>query len=372
MNLFKYSITCLVIVIFLGCKTNQKEQFEIKEKIKMLYDKKENFYEIQLDSNLFSEDLINQMKSIKLLTDQDIQRIKNSDSPTDKPVQLEGSIFTSLSDGYSKYTIKEIKVSGKKATVFVEFEYPSTPKEIWVDKVFLDYNDTWRITNIEFSTKFNSERVTLKDTFSYFINIFDTIENTLKDKNGNLLKMVFLNSKNIVTLYINDEVIILNGQRPASGIWYENQEYELRGKGNQLTLSKLGKVVFTTDEEEFIPIKEAKNYFLFNNYKELPLHNMKITNQKVLDSFFGKATNMGSKGSPTPIDFTTNYVVAIIDKTASYQNELTVQSISKLKDEITIALIISKSLETSYKSRSFKLLIIPNKYQGKLKLKESH
>jgi hypothetical protein len=229
-----------------SCETTQKKEFEIKEKIKKLYDKQESFYQIQLDSNLFSEDLIKQMKSIRLLTDQDIQRIKNSDSPTDKPVQMEGSIFTSLSDGYSKYTLKEIKVSGRKATVFVEFEYASTPKEIWVDKVLLDYSDTWKISNIQFSTKYSSESTTLRDKFNYFISIFGTFEHTLKDKNGNLLKMVFVNSKNTVTLYINNEVITLEGQRPASGIWYKNEQYELTGKGEQVTLSKLGKVIFTT------------------------------------------------------------------------------------------------------------------------------
>jgi hypothetical protein len=229
-----------------SCETTQKKEFEIKEKIKKLYDKQENFYQIQLDSNLFSEDLIKQMKSIRLLTDQDIQRIKNSDNPTDKPVQMEGSVFTSLSDGYSKYTIKEIKISEKKATVFVEFEYASTPKEIWTDKVLLDYSDTWKISNIQFSTKYSSESTTLRDVFNYFISIFGTFEHTLKDNNGNLLKMVFVNSKNMVTLYFNNEVITLEGQRPASGIWYKNEEYELTGKGEQVTLSKLGKVIFKT------------------------------------------------------------------------------------------------------------------------------
>lgn len=246
MKHLKFLLLSFIIFFLYSCETTQKKEFEIKEKIKMLYDKQENFYQIQLDSNMFSEDLIKQMKRIRLLTDQDIQRIKNSENPTDKPVQMEGSVFTSLSDGYSKYTIKEIKISEKKATVFVEFEYASTPKEIWTDKIFLDYSDTWKISNIQFSTKYSSESTTLRDKFNYFISIFDTIEHTLKDKDGNLLKMVFVNSKNTVTLYINNEVITLDGQRPASGMWYRNEEYEFRGKGEQVTLSKLGKVIFTT------------------------------------------------------------------------------------------------------------------------------
>jgi hypothetical protein len=245
MNLIKCSITCLLFVIFLGCETEQKKQFEIKEKIKMLYEKQESFYQIKLDTNLFSEDLIEQMKSIRLLTEQDAQRIKNSDSPTDKPNQMEGSTFTSLADGYSKYSIKEIKISGNKATAFVEFEYASTPKETWVDKVILEYSDTWKISNIQFSSKYSSESTTLRDKFNYFISIYGTIEHSIKDKNGNLLKMVFMNSKNKVTLYFNNETITLEGQKPASGIWYKNELYELTGKGEEVTLRKLGKVIFT-------------------------------------------------------------------------------------------------------------------------------
>ena len=247
MYYFKSPLICLIVLFTISCETIQKKEFEIKRKIEMLYAKQENFYQIQLDSTLFSEDLIKQMKSIRLLTEKDIQRIKNSDSPTDKPMQMEGSTFTSLPDGYSKYSIKEIKISGKKATVFVEFEYTSTPKEIWTDTLFLEYTTTWKITNIHFTSKYSSEAKTLKERFDYFLSIYDRIEHTIKDKNGNVLKMVFMNTKNTVTLYFNNEVIILKGQKPASGIWYKNEQYEFRGKGEQLTLSKLGKVIFTTN-----------------------------------------------------------------------------------------------------------------------------
>ena len=40
------------------------------------------------------------------------------------------------------------------------------------------------------------------------------------------------------------EELELAGQKPASGIWYKNDHYELRGKGENLELTKDGKTVF--------------------------------------------------------------------------------------------------------------------------------
>lgn len=370
MKLIKCTITCLFFVIFFGCESDQKKQFEIKEKIKMLNEKQESFYQIKFDTCLFSEDLIEQMKSIRLITEKDAKRIKNSDSPTDKPNQMEGSTFTSLADGYSKYTIKKIKVSGNKATVFVVFEYDSTPKEIWEDMVLLEYSNTWKVTNIKFSNKYSSDLTTLKDKFNYFISINDTIEHSVKDKNGNLMKMVFMNSNKTVSLHFNNETITLQCQRPASGMWYANGEYELRGKGDQVSLSKSGKVVFTTFEEISVPFKEAQNYFLLTNYKEAPLHSVKITNQKFFDSLFGAATTMGKNGRPTPIDFNSNYIIAIIDKKSNRAKELSVKSITQLKNELTIVMFSSEISKSTYVSRPVKLLIVPKTYQGALKLEE--
>lgn len=38
--------------------------------------------------------------------------------------------------------------------------------------------------------------------------------------------------------------IELQGQTPGSGIWYKNDQYELRGKGEEVKLTKDGEVVF--------------------------------------------------------------------------------------------------------------------------------
>lgn len=64
------------------------------------------------------------------------------------------------------------------------------------------------------------------------------------DKEGNELKLTFNNSKGIATLDFNGESIELVAQKSASGIWYKNDQYELRGKGDNVELTKEGKIVF--------------------------------------------------------------------------------------------------------------------------------
>ncbi|MDH6250668.1 membrane-bound inhibitor of C-type lysozyme [Chryseobacterium sp. H1D6B] len=72
----------------------------------------------------------------------------------------------------------------------------------------------------------------------------DLVKSTATDSNGQKLDMKFNNTKDTATLIFNGETIELAGQKPASGIWYKNDHYELRGKGESVELSKDGKVVF--------------------------------------------------------------------------------------------------------------------------------
>lgn len=61
---------------------------------------------------------------------------------------------------------------------------------------------------------------------------------------GTSVEMSFDNDKNEASIDFKGEKIVLKGQRPASGIWYKNDHYELRGKGEELELTMDGKSVF--------------------------------------------------------------------------------------------------------------------------------
>lgn len=85
----------------------------------------------------------------------------------------------------------------------------------------------------------------------------ELVTHSLTDTDGNTLKMSFDNAKGTVTLNFKGETIALTSEKPASGIWYKNEDYELRGKGNNIELKKGGVVVF--EHQDDIVETEIKN-----------------------------------------------------------------------------------------------------------------
>ncbi len=75
------------------------------------------------------------------------------------------------------------------------------------------------------------------------------VTTTSTDKNGKKLEMAFNNTKGTATIKFNGETAELVSEKPASGIWYKNDLYELRGKGNDITLKKDGKVIFEHQDD---------------------------------------------------------------------------------------------------------------------------
>jgi len=72
----------------------------------------------------------------------------------------------------------------------------------------------------------------------------EIVASSATDINGKKLEMSFNNTKNTATLKLDGEIIELAGQKPASGIWYKNEHFELRGKGKNVELTKDGQIVF--------------------------------------------------------------------------------------------------------------------------------
>ncbi len=86
---------------------------------------------------------------------------------------------------------------------------------------------------------------------------------------GEKIDITYDNIKGTAMVMYNGETAELPSQKPASGVWYKNDNYELRGKGNDLTLTKDGKVIYeNTDEVEMVEAKNDKGETLnmtFNN-----------------------------------------------------------------------------------------------------------
>ena len=58
------------------------------------------------------------------------------------------------------------------------------------------------------------------------------------------MDVLFNITKGTATVTFEVETFELLQEKAASGIWYKNDTYELRGKGEEVELTKDGKVVF--------------------------------------------------------------------------------------------------------------------------------
>lgn len=68
-----------------------------------------------------------------------------------------------------------------------------------------------------------------------------------------------------------------------------------------------------------LPFEKMSNYFVLHSIPSGKTKLMKITNQKEFDAYFGMAATMGEEGKPSPINFDTHFVLAIV---YSYTNQL--------------------------------------------------
>lgn len=97
----------------------------------------------------------------------------------------------------------------------------------------------------------------------------EIVHSSSTDKDGKKLEMTFNNTKDIATVNFSGEAIELIRQKSASGIWYKNDNYELRGKGNDIELKKNEIVVFKHQDEIVNTLLKDKKgqtlHMTFNN-----------------------------------------------------------------------------------------------------------
>lgn len=96
------------------------------------------------------------------------EKIKKSNFPSDKPLMIEGDIFTSLYEGQNSFKIGEIKTEENKATVTVHFTN-TFYKITWEDQVVLIKDKYWKIDNVIFKRKKSNVKST-KEELLRFIN----------------------------------------------------------------------------------------------------------------------------------------------------------------------------------------------------------
>ncbi|MET3535367.1 hypothetical protein [Chryseobacterium limigenitum] len=175
-----------IFLLFTSCIKNEPKpkaleaDTEIAQKVKTLYatygKSSDVIYNKPIPKDLFSPELEKTFQEAIDASKADIEKVKKSDHPTDKPLLMEGSIFTSLYEGYTTYKIKSVQLMGTKpvgmtADVTIDFENSQvSPKITWSDTVHLvnTLDSGWKVDNITFSEKFGGKN-DLKSNLQSFI-----------------------------------------------------------------------------------------------------------------------------------------------------------------------------------------------------------
>lgn len=120
-----------------------------------------------------------------------------------------------------------------------------------------------------------------------------------------------------------------------------------------------------------VPYTIANRYFINSDYPEGKKFIPAITTEEEFKAIFGMARVNTPDGKPTPIDFTKQYVVAIINESTNGLAEIKVNSLKKENDHIVMEYSIKNTNQSSQMTTRVPLIIIlDKKYDGPVQGRE--
>ncbi len=146
-NFAKFIVFGLLLLTIYSCSDHSKQ--EITSEINSFYQNYKGDFR-SVDKKLMSNDLADLIAKSISKEELEAEKVKESEYPTDKPLMIEGDVFSSLYEGQDAYKIGEIKVEENKATAFIEFSN-SIYKEHWKDELVLVNENGWKIDDVIYS-----------------------------------------------------------------------------------------------------------------------------------------------------------------------------------------------------------------------------
>lgn len=113
-----------------------------------------------------------------------------------------------------------------------------------------------------------------------------------------------------------------------------------------------------------VPYTLGQNYFVRNDFTPEKLKGHRILDKRHFDEVFGSAATMSAL--PTPIDFARQYVIAVIDPVTDMSTQLSVISVMKRGDRITLRYNKSTGEKQTYSITPFLLLIVDLDHSGEV------
>ena len=126
-------------------------------------------------------------------------------------------------------------------------------------------------------------------------------------------------------------------------------------------------IIENTNKQQGIPFQIAKRYFVNNTVENGEFFYPAITSGEEFEKLFGMATVMGKDGTPTPVDFSRQFVIAVVNPETHSLVDFEVKSL--LKKDGVITLNYRKTGTDSNKGATFRsclILIVDKTYQGKV------
>ena len=117
------------------------------------------------------------------------------------------------------------------------------------------------------------------------------------------------------------------------------------------------------DESSEVAFEVAKNYF-FKNNQVIP-ENSKIVSEEEFNKLFGMATTMGEDGKPTAIDFTKQFVVAIVLPITDFATEINPVKVEEKGDSLLCTYEIKTGEKQSFSIQPISIIILDKEYESK-------
>ena len=115
---------------------------------------------------------------------------------------------------------------------------------------------------------------------------------------------------------------------------------------------------------EEVAFEVAKNYF-FKNDQTIPA-SPKITTEEEFSKLFGMATTMGEDGKPTEIDFTKQFVLAIVLPVTDIATEITSVKLEAKGDSLFYTYDVKTGEKQSFTIQPVSIIILDRKFENKV------
>lgn len=130
--------------------------------------------------------------------------------------------------------------------------------------------------------------------------------------------------------------------------------------------------IATQDENKLsnINFTVLKNYFVKNTV--IKLDNPKIESAEKFNQIFGMATTMGKDGKPSDVDFSKQYIIAVIMSETKFATSLQIISLRKnSQNQIKFNYKLAIGQKQSFSSRPFIAIAVDKSESGIIILEET-